>query len=226
MAISGEMPAPCRRSEGPATLACTVTARALCFTGAGGYARAGDPRTPEFGVVIFYEPKLSENEGVLEPRLSKWNARMSESAITSVILAAVATLLTWIGANFVGGPIRKFIDLRGDVIKELAQYANVRARLKEMPSGAIVEQQPPLTDQEKERSDEAREVLRNLAAEMKKFAENESLAVWLVRWCPCWRYQPAEASRGLIGLSNTFDSYRMARAHHKKMVEAALRIRA
>jgi len=151
---------------------------------------------------------------------------MSESAITSVIPAAVATLLTWIGANFVGGPIRKFIDLRGDVIKELAQYANVRARLKEMPSGAIVEQQPPLTDQEKERSDEAREVLRNLAAEMKKFAENESLAVWLVRWCPCWRYQPAEASRGLIGLSNTFDSYRMARAHHKKMVEAALRIRA
>jgi hypothetical protein len=35
--------------------------------------------------------------------------------------------------SFVGRPLRKFYDLRGEVFRRLTEFANVRARLREIP---------------------------------------------------------------------------------------------
>ena len=63
-------------------------------------------------------------------------------------------------------------------------------------------------------------MFRDLAAKMRAFAENEFLAVWIVRL----RYDPKAASSALIGVANTYDRYGKEKEFHKKTLERALRI--
>ena len=43
----------------------------------------------------------------------------------------------WVLLTFVGGPLRKFFDLRGEIIRRLTEFANVRARYKVLPDGSL-----------------------------------------------------------------------------------------
>jgi hypothetical protein len=146
-------------------------------------------------------------------------------ALGSALAGAAGAIIGWIISSFIGTPVRKFIDLRGEVIRRLTEYANVRARWKEVrnPSGAVsrVEEQG-LSDKEIARLEEAQRVLRDLGSQMRAFAENESMAMWLVGW----RYDPMKASGGLIGLSNEYDRYGSGKALHRTTVATALRIEA
>jgi hypothetical protein len=52
---------------------------------------------------------------------------------TAMDIAAIFVIgaAGWFSAAFIGGPIRRFFDLRGEVIRRMAELANVRARYKE-----------------------------------------------------------------------------------------------
>ena len=121
----------------------------------------------------------------------------------------------WAVLTFIGGPLRRFFDLRGEIIRRLTEFANVRARF-----GGL-EELGPISDQENARLEEAQRTLRDLASQMRAFAENEPLAAWFV----CWRYDPMNASAGLIGLSGSYDTYGSDRAFHGQTVATALRLK-
>jgi hypothetical protein len=137
----------------------------------------------------------------------------------------VAGAAGWFVLEFVGRPVRQFFDLRGEVIRQMAVFANVRARWKEVrdsvgaTSGEVEEM--GLSDLEIQRLEEAQRLLRDLASQMRAFAQNEWLAVRIVRWL---HYDPLKASGGLFGLSNALDTYGGNRAFQTKAVEGALHI--
>ena len=143
-----------------------------------------------------------------------------------IIGSAFAAALGWIILEFVGRPLRKFFDLRGEIIRRLTEFANIRARWKEVPdsSGAISgdREDMGLTDAEIVRLEEAQKALRDLASQMRAFAGNETFALYVVHWL---KYDPKNATAGLIGLSNSFDTYGKQKAFHRKTLDDALRIR-
>ncbi|MBI4275508.1 MAG: hypothetical protein HY659_12505 [Rhizobiales bacterium] len=145
--------------------------------------------------------------------------------IFEVILPIAAVVAGWIAMEFVGRPVRKFFDLRGEVIRRMTQFANVRARQKEVrddvgaTSGNV--ELLDLSDKENARLEEAQSVLRDLASQMRSFADNELLAVRIVRLL---RYDPQNASAGLIGLSNSIDTFGGNKAFQIKTIEKALRL--
>jgi hypothetical protein len=140
-------------------------------------------------------------------------------ALGSAFGGAAGAALGWTASSFVGTPLRKFFDLRGDLIRRSIEFGNVRARRKELTDGRF--EAMDLSDDEIARLAEKQRIFRDIAAQMRAFAENERLAVWFVRW----RYDPMKASAGLIGFSNTCDTYGPEQVHHKTVIESALRVR-
>jgi hypothetical protein len=126
--------------------------------------------------------------------------------------------LGWTATSFVGGPVRKFFDLRGEVIRRLIEFGNVGARWK--GSRASPNEIMDRSEKEIARLEDAQRVFRDLASQMRAFAENEFLAMKLVR---LW-YDPRNASDGLIGFSTELDTYGESRASRRKLIETALRI--
>ena len=60
-------------------------------------------------------------------------AMMDGSAVLIALGSAVCGALGWIASSFVASPVRKFFDLRGEIIRRLTEFANVRAKWKEFP---------------------------------------------------------------------------------------------
>jgi hypothetical protein len=138
--------------------------------------------------------------------------------IGSLLAAAIGASIGWVSLEFVARPIRKFFDLRGEIIRRVAQYNNVPARYREGPDGQknVVE----IDANEFAKLSEAQSVIRDLAAQMRGFAYNETFA----RRVLSPRYNPRLASEGLFGLSNDIDTYGNARVRHRKTISDALRI--
>jgi len=73
------------------------------------------------------------------------------------------------------------------------------------------------------RLEEAEGVFRDLASQMRAFAQNEILAVWIVKLL---RYDPVMASAGLIGMSNSLATYgRCGRQHRGRCSGGGVGIR-
>jgi hypothetical protein len=124
---------------------------------------------------------------------------------------------------FVGRPIRNFFDLRGEIIRRMAQFANVRLPWKERRDDPdkLEAMEPKLSAKEEARLNEAQEMLRDLASQMRSFALNEALAVRLLKY----RYDPFEASARLFGLANRFDRYGESKLAMSRAIEKALRFK-
>lgn len=146
-------------------------------------------------------------------------------AMGSALGGGLGAIGGWIINSFVAAPIRKFYDLRGEVICRLFEFANVPARYKKVrdDSGATSGEREviELPAKEIERLEEAQRVMRLLGSQMRAFAENESWAAWFVGR----RYDPMKASAALFGLSNAYDTYGQMRHLQRQAVEAALRIK-
>ena len=124
---------------------------------------------------------------------------------------------------FVGRPIRNFFDLRGEIIRRMAQFANVRLPWKERRDDPdkLEAMEPKLSAKEEARLNEAQEMLRDLASQMRSFALNEALAVRLLKYS----YDPFEASARLFGLANRFDRYGESKLAMSRAIEKALRFK-
>jgi hypothetical protein len=150
--------------------------------------------------------------------------------IGSLVVGAIGAGIGWGLTEFAARPIRRFFDLRGEIIRRIAQYNNVPVRFRETPDGKR-EVLPfretrdgerevlPFSDDEDARLKEAHSVLRDLAAQMRGFAHNETWATWVLSV----RYDPGRASEGLFGLSNDI-AVVGGRHRAKKIVADALRI--
>jgi hypothetical protein len=146
--------------------------------------------------------------------------------IIQTLITATVAALAWIILEFVGRPLRKFLDLRGEVIRNLVQFANVRARYKDIPddSGAVSGEVEELNlgYDEIARLESAQNAFRDLAAQLSAFSGNETFAL---RAAMLLGYDPANASKGLIGLSNELDTYGEGRSFHRKTLAVALKLK-
>jgi hypothetical protein len=142
--------------------------------------------------------------------------------LSSAFIGTICGALGWTVSAFVGAPARRFLDLRGEVIRRLTEFANVLAQYKEIRNSDGKVEQLELSNDDSARLEEAKRVLRDLGSQMRAFAHNEPAAVWLIRRL---RYDPSAASAGLIGLSNRYNTYGFERARQRQIVETALRIK-
>jgi hypothetical protein len=144
----------------------------------------------------------------------------------TLLFTATGFVLTgamgWFAASFVGGPVRRFFDLRCEVIRQMARYGNVGARFKEKRDDPDEVEPVEISEKGEKRLQEAEEAFRDLAADMRSFALNEPLAVRLLK--PL-RYDPLKASTALFGMSNTIGRYGRVRNQGKQEVEALLHFR-
>ena len=112
--------------------------------------------------------------------------------IGSLGLAAIAGGVGWAATEFVARPIRRFFDLRGEVIRRMAQYAILTVQTdKEGHEVEIAVTEDAFR--------EAESVTRDLAAQMLAFAYNETFARSIL--VHVLRYDPREASEGLFAIS-------------------------
>jgi hypothetical protein len=143
--------------------------------------------------------------------------------IGSLIVGAVGAGVGWAATEFAARPIRKFFDLRGDVIRMVSQHGNLRARFhEEWVSDTETRTTEDLTLSEADlvKLREAESGLRALAAQMRGFAYNETVASGALQWLG---FDPKKASEGLFGIANTIERTGETRTRNKKMVVTALR---
>jgi hypothetical protein len=99
-------------------------------------------------------------------------------------------------------------------------YDNVRARWREADSIAVPSDDKDLTPDNVERLQEAENQYRDLASQVRAFADTQSPSCVILRW---FGFDARKASSGLMGLSNTINTYGKTRAFHKQVINEALK---
>jgi hypothetical protein len=102
--------------------------------------------------------------------------RMGPWAWQALVAGILGGMLGWVGAHFVGSPLRRFFDLRRDIRQKM-----LLANGLHMP-------------EDEKQIQEAKETFRFLGAEMAAFADGEWLANWFLRRMG---YFPAHAGRAV-----------------------------
>jgi len=147
--------------------------------------------------------------------------------IGTFVLAAFGGAIAWFLTAFVGGPIRRFYDLRREVNRCLVEYGNVLARHRERrlsdDDGVVTRQRIDLSTVEEARLSEAQTKFRNLAAEMRAFYHGELFANWVVTKLG---YDTNKIASKLIGYSNDMSTYGGGRSRHHQQIEKLLGISA
>ena len=146
-------------------------------------------------------------------------------AVLQAIGSFAAGAIAWVVLEFVGRPLRKFYDLRGETVYRLSKIANVRSLAKTTssepsPSGGEV-QYDRLSDPEMADLADAIKTVRDLASQFRAFSFNETYALHFTRLLG---YDPLKASEGLFGLSNSLLTYNGERVVHRTTVQTALKI--
>ena len=100
-------------------------------------------------------------------------------------------------------------------------YDNVRARWRDRDNvriSAVGEEDT--TPDDLQRLREAENQYKDLASQVRAFADTQSPTCVILRWLG---YDIRKAAAGLIGLSNTVNTYGKTRAFHKQTINEALR---
>jgi hypothetical protein len=134
----------------------------------------------------------------------------------SLIVGVVGAGIGWTLTEFVARPIRKFFDLRGEVIRRLAQYADIPVLVEK--DGEV--KTPVVTEETQTRTREAESVMRDLAAQMLSFAYSETFASRIL----ALRYSPRDAGEGLFAIAWTLQASGDLKNRPRERVAKALRI--
>jgi hypothetical protein len=127
-------------------------------------------------------------------------------------------LFSWIVFNTIGKPLLRFFDLRTEIRRVMVLYDNVRARWRKVGSLAVAVDD--MTPDNFDRLQEAENQYRDLASQVRAFADTQSPTCIVLRW---FGFDLRKASAGLIGLSNTLNTCGKGRAFHKEAINAAMR---
>jgi hypothetical protein len=129
-------------------------------------------------------------------------------------------LFSWIVFNTIGKPLLRFFDLRTEVRRAMILYGNVRARWREAGDVAVAVAVDDMTPDNFDRLQEAENQYRDLASQVRAFADTQSPTCVVLRWLG---FDLRKASSGLIGLSNTLNTYGKSRAFHKEAISVAMK---
>jgi hypothetical protein len=140
--------------------------------------------------------------------------------VSGFVFGVIGAVVAWLTTEFVGRPFRRFFDLRAEVSRRLVFYDNVPARAKMEGDRREAISLSPAEDA---RLTEAQNTFRDLASQMRAFAQAEPFAESIVKHV--FRYDALAASAALIGYSNEISCYGQGRAHFKCEIEKLLRIR-
>jgi hypothetical protein len=135
----------------------------------------------------------------------------------TLIIGFLGGVLGALGIDFVRAPFRQFFTFRTEIRQEMLRLANVPAPDPQWTY-------PTYTEEALERlhrpSREVQSTFRSLGTRMMAFGDTEWIAGGCVRLLG---FEPLEAARGLIGLSNSFAEYGAERAAHRTRINKALR---
>jgi hypothetical protein len=112
----------------------------------------------------------------------------------------------------------RFFDLRTEIRRVMILYDNVTARWRE--AGTVADSVDNMTPHNFDRLQEAENQFRDLGSQVRAFADTQSPTCFFLRWLG---FDARKASSGLIGLSNTVNTYGKTRAFHKEAVNEALK---
>jgi hypothetical protein len=127
-------------------------------------------------------------------------------------------LLSWIVFNTIGQPLLRFFDLRTEIRRVMVLYDNVTARRRD--AGALAVADGDMTPDNFDRLQEAENQHRDMASQVRAFADTQSPTCVVLRW---FGFDLRKASSGLLGLSNTLNTYGKGRASHKESINAAMK---
>jgi hypothetical protein len=99
-------------------------------------------------------------------------------------------------------------------------YDNVRARWRARDNFHVSTVGDEMTPDNFERLQEAENQYRDLASQVRAFADTQSPTCAVLRWLG---FDVRKASSGLIGLSNTLNTYGKTRAFQKETINEALK---
>ena len=131
----------------------------------------------------------------------------------------VVALFSWIVFNLIGKPLLHFFDLRTEARRIMVLYDNVAARWKESHHATVAVNED-MTPSNFERLQAAESQYREMASQIRAFADTQAPTCMLLRW---FGFEARKASSGLLGLSNTVNTYGKGRASHKEMTNEALK---
>jgi Ni,Fe-hydrogenase III large subunit len=142
----------------------------------------------------------------------------------------VGALVVWIASNFVGKPLRQFVDLKAEIIRHVVVFSNVGARYREVGTKreAILRLNDdgvvgrPAGAPDDSRLDLAQITFRDLAGRMRGFADSDTIATALLGRMG---YDVSAAARGLLQLSNTIQVYGQSRKDAFEAVETSLKFK-
>jgi hypothetical protein len=132
---------------------------------------------------------------------------------------AFGAVIAWVGLEFVGKPFRAFFELKKDCLEALTLYGNIGGREIYRDDDPLRPIDPRIAAKEL-RLQEAEAAFRKFGSKLQAFANTETLAIIALHRLG---YQPLEAGRGFIGLSNTLGEYGQARNDNRKLIERSLK---
>ena len=95
----------------------------------------------------------------------------------------VAALISWIVFNAIGKPMLRFFDLRTEIRRTMILYDNVRARWRERDKVRVLAVgDEDMTPDNFERLQEAEIQYRDLASQVRAFADTQSPTCTILRW--------------------------------------------
>jgi hypothetical protein len=142
--------------------------------------------------------------------------------ITSFVFGAVGAAAGWLLLKFVGEPFRKFFDMKREGLESLNIYRNL-----ELPTVSL-EADDGIPESFKahvggakwKRLREAQEVFRSHGSRFLAFAATEQLGVLVLKLLG---FNPEQAGRGFIGLSNTISEHGPERHKNRTLIERSLK---
>jgi hypothetical protein len=138
---------------------------------------------------------------------------------TPVVLGALSMLIGWVGLEFVGKPVRAFFDIKKDCLEILTLYGNVGPRGVYLHDDHLQPVNAQIVAKE-HRLKEAEDAFRKCGSKLQAFANTERLAVIALRRLG---YQPLDAGRGFVGLSNSIGEHGQTRSENRKLIERSLK---
>jgi hypothetical protein len=126
--------------------------------------------------------------------------------------------LSWIVFNTIGQPLLRFFDLRTEIRRVVVLYDNVTTRRRDAAALAVAVDD--MTPDNFGRLQEAENQYRHLASQVRAFADTQSPTCIVLRW---FGFDLRKASSGLLGLSNTINTYGKGRAFHKESINTAMK---
>jgi hypothetical protein len=139
--------------------------------------------------------------------------------LAPLVAGALGGILSWFVTQFVAEPLRRFLGMRREIVQQLLDCENVRARRNDKDE--LVED---FTEEDAARLRDAQSKLRQLGTQILSFTQTDIAAKKIIG--SLWGYDPEMAGTSLMTLSHDIAIYGLERQRQRENILIALRIKA